>query len=72
VTDRTGLGVLQGARDTVVPAEEHLSVLPPHVPVELDSEGSHDFDVWMDRVAAWVQQSWSRHPFRQTPSAPTI
>ena len=58
-----GFGVLQGLKDTVVPAAEHLAVLSPGIPVVQDPEGSHDFDAWMDRIAAWVQASWLRHPF---------
>lgn len=64
---RHGLGVLQGMQDAVVPAEASLAVLPPHVPVEQDWDGSHDFDAWMDRIAAWVRKSWERHPFGSVP-----
>ncbi len=63
VTSRPGLAVLQGLKDTVVPADENLMVLPSHFPVERDEEGSHDFDAWMERIGRWVQQSWARHPF---------
>jgi len=43
----------------VVPAEEHLEVLSATVPHSLDAEGSHDFDAWMPRIAAWVVERWS-------------
>ena len=58
---REGWQVLQGAEDTVVPAAEHLAVLPDRIPRTLDPEGSHDFDAWMDRIAAWVVASWENH-----------
>jgi hypothetical protein len=45
--------VLQGGRDTVV-TPDHLDVLPTHVLRQLDPEGTHQFDSWMKRVAAWV------------------
>lgn len=48
------LAVLQGARDTVVPLGSSLAALPPSVPRDVDPEGGHDFDAWMDRIAAWV------------------
>ena len=55
---REGWQILQGSLDTVVPAEEHLAALPGHVPRTVDPAGSHDFDQWMDRIAAWVQSEW--------------
>jgi hypothetical protein len=72
VTSRHGLAVIQGLKDTVVPADENLVVLPPHIPIERDDEGSHDFDAWMERIGSWVQQSWARHPFKlAAPNSPT-
>jgi len=59
---REGWQVLQGGADTVVPAEEHLGVLPAHIARTLDPAGSHDFDAWMDRIAAWVVHQWESHP----------
>lgn len=59
---RTGWKVLQGGADVVVPALENLSVLPEHIAPTLDPDGSHDFDAWMDRIAAWVVRQWEEHP----------
>jgi hypothetical protein len=55
---RSGWRVLQGDRDVVVPPAPHLDVLPGHVPLTLDPQGTHDFDAWMDRIAEWVHASW--------------
>ena len=68
LTSRNGLAVLQGMKDTVVPPAEHLAALPPVIPLDQDAEGSHDFDAWMDRIAAWVLGSWQRHPFGLLPA----
>lgn len=57
---RPGLAVLQGGLDTTVPADQSLEALPGDVPRTLDSEGTHDFDAWMDRIAAWAQAIWDR------------
>ncbi len=59
---REGWQILHGSLDTVVPADEHVAVLPEHVLRIADPTGSHDFDSWMDRIAAWVQTSWENHP----------
>jgi len=59
---REGWQILQGGADKVVPAEEHLAVLPAHIARTLDPEGSHDFDAWMDRIALWVVHQWESHP----------
>jgi hypothetical protein len=59
---REGWHVLHGARDTVVSAGEHLAVLPECIPRTIDPSGSHDFDAWMDHIAAWVIESWENHP----------
>ena len=50
---RPGWTVLQGGMDTIV-LPDHLEALPVHVPRELDAEGTHQFDEWMPRIAAWV------------------
>jgi len=63
---REGWRVLQGGADTVVPAEEHLAVLPEQIPRTLDALGTHDFDAWMDRIAAWILLSWESHPILPT------
>ena len=55
---REGWRVLQGERDQVV-KPEHLAVLPEGLPLTLDPSGTHDFDAWMERIAAWIQDSWS-------------
>ena len=55
---RKGWRVLQGAQDVVVEPGPNLEVLPEHIPLTLDPHGSHDFDQWMDGIAAWVQTSW--------------
>jgi hypothetical protein len=67
---REGWQVLQGSQDTVVPADEHLAVLPERVPRTLDPAGSHDFDAWMDRIAAWVMASWENHLIPATSGPP--
>ena len=59
---REGWQVLQGAQDNVVPAEEHLVVLPERIPRTIDPIGSHDFDAWMDNITAWILASWNSHP----------
>lgn len=48
-----GWAVLQGGLDTVV-TPDHLEALPPQVPRLLDPKGTHQFDSWMQRIAAWV------------------
>jgi alpha-beta hydrolase superfamily lysophospholipase len=53
-----GWAVLQGGRDTVVDADTSLAALPAGVPRTLDAEGTHGFDDWMDRIAAWTQATW--------------
>jgi hypothetical protein len=55
---RPGLRVLQGDRDTVVAPGPNLEALPPGIPLTRDPDGGHDFDPWMDRIAAWVRASW--------------
>ena len=50
---RPGWAVLQGGQDTLV-TPDHLEVLPAMVPRHLDPEGTHQFDTWMPRIAAWV------------------
>lgn len=49
------LAALQGAQDAVVPLGPSLAALPPSVPRDVDPGGGHDFEAWMDRIAAWVQ-----------------
>lgn len=58
IAARPGLAVLQGGLDSVVPAELSLAALPGGIPAEVDAEGTHDFDAWMDRIAAWIQNRW--------------
>jgi hypothetical protein len=58
---RDGWHLLQGGADTVVPAREHLAVVPDRVPRTVDVGGSHDFDAWMDRIAAWTVSTWGEH-----------
>ena len=58
---RDGWHLLQGGADTVVPAEEHLGVVPDRVPRSLDTVGSHNFDAWMDRIATWAVSTWEEH-----------
>lgn len=53
-----GWSVLQGAKDSVVTAGPALAVLPPGVHPTLDTEGTHAFDDWMDRIAAWAMDRW--------------
>lgn len=53
-----GWSVLQGGLDTVVPPGPALAALPPGVHRTLDPEGTHDFDAWMDRIAAWAADRW--------------
>ena len=48
-----GWAVLQGDLDTVV-SPDHLEALPHQIPRQLDLEGTHQFDAWMPRIAAWV------------------
>ena len=55
---RKGWRVLQGEQDSVVAPEPNLAMLPDHIPLTLDAQGNHDFDQWMDRIAAWVHSSW--------------
>lgn len=55
---RPGLAVLQGGCDTMVSPESSLKALPINVPRTLDPEGTHAFDEWMDRIAAWTQTTW--------------
>jgi hypothetical protein len=55
---RPGWSVLQGALDTVVPPDVSLGALPKGVPATVDPLGTHAFDDWMDRIAAWVQSGW--------------
>ena len=50
---RSGWSVLQGGKDTLV-TPDHLEALPTLVPRHLDPAGTHQFDVWMARIAAWV------------------
>jgi hypothetical protein len=57
-----GWHILQGGADTVVPAEEHLAVIPTGITQTLDAGGSHDFDAWMDRIAAWTVSTWEAWP----------
>lgn len=61
---REGWRVLQGLADTVVPADENLAVLPAHIDRSMDPTGSHDFDTWMPRIAAWIIEQWEKHPAR--------
>ena len=56
---RPGWRVLQGGLDTVVPPGPSLAALPEAVPRTLDPQGSHDFDAWINRIADWVQASWT-------------
>jgi hypothetical protein len=51
-----GWAVLQGGMDTVV-MPRHLESLPFHVPRKVDPEGTHQFDSWMKRIAAWVAEA---------------
>jgi hypothetical protein len=53
LSSRPGWAVLQGGMDTLV-TPDHLDVLPISVPRHLDPEGTHQFDSWMKRIAAWV------------------
>ena len=55
---RPGLAVLQGGHDTVVPPDQALESLPKNVTRTVDTEGTHAFDEWMDRIAAWAQATW--------------
>ena len=55
---RLGLAVLQGGLDTVVPQDQALESLPKNVTQTVDPEGTHAFDEWMDRIAAWTQTTW--------------
>ncbi len=64
---REGWQVLQGGADTVVPPEPNLAVLPKNIFRTIDPHGSHDFDTWMERIAAWVVERWENH---QTPRIP--
>ena len=50
---RPGWAVLQGGLDTLV-TPDHLEVLPMEVARQLDAVGTHQFDAWMPRIAAWV------------------
>jgi hypothetical protein len=56
LSSRPGWAVLQGGKDTVV-TPDHLEVLPISVPRHLDPDGTHQFDSWMKRIAAWVAGS---------------
>jgi pimeloyl-ACP methyl ester carboxylesterase len=49
------LAALFGGKDSVVPLEANLAALPAAVSREVDPEGGHAFEAWMDRIAAWVQ-----------------
>lgn len=62
---RPGWQCLQGGRDEVVPAEEHLAALPDRVPRTLDAQGTHQFDEWMDRIADWIVGCWQEHPLER-------
>jgi hypothetical protein len=53
LSSRFGWAVLQGDMDTVV-TSDNLEALPLSVPRELDLHGTHQFDAWMPRIAAWV------------------
>ena len=53
ISVRPGWAVLQGGLDSVVPPD-HLEAVPLSVPRQLDPEGTHQFDFWMQRIAAWV------------------
>jgi hypothetical protein len=53
---RPGWAVLQGGLDTLV-TPDHLEALPPEVICNLDAEGTHQFDAWMPRIAAWVAKN---------------
>lgn len=53
LASRPGWAVLQGGLDTLV-TPDHLEAVPAHVPQDLDAEGTHQFDAWMPRIAAWV------------------
>lgn len=53
-----GWSVLQGGKDQVVPADQALAALPGQIPRTLDPEGTHAFDDWMDRIAAWTFARW--------------
>jgi alpha/beta superfamily hydrolase len=56
---KPGWAVLQGGLDTVVDAGTSLAALPVEVPRTLDAGGTHGFDDWMDRIAAWAQATWA-------------
>lgn len=58
IAARPGLAVLQGGIDAVVPADLSLAALPTGIPAQVDAGGSHGFDAWMERIAAWVQAHW--------------
>lgn len=53
VSVRPGWAVLQGGLDSVVPPD-HLEAVPLSVPRQLDPQGTHQFDSWMQRIATWV------------------
>ncbi len=53
---RPGWAVLQGGLDTLV-TPDHLEALPTEVTCYLDPEGTHQFDAWMPRIAAWVARN---------------
>ena len=53
LSSQPGWAVLQGGMDTVV-TPDHLEALPQRVPRQIDPEGTHQFDSWMPRIAAWV------------------
>ena len=55
---RPGWAVLQGGLDTLV-TPDHLEALPMAVAHHLDAEGTHQFDAWMPRIAAWVARGLS-------------